>query len=134
MDNVSQKVELLHQFREMGIQLSIDDFGTGYSSLGYLKNLPVQTLKIDRMFIENITHNEQDRTIVSSIINLSHSLKLKVVAEGVETQEQVDMLRVLGCDHIQGYFYHKALPKDDIEALLRSQGETKPSKPRKNTE
>ncbi len=110
----------------MGIRLSIDDFGTGYSSLLYLKNLPVDTLKIDKSFIEYIVHKKQDKSIVASIINLSHNLNLTVIAEGAETKEQVDLLRSLGCDQIQGYFYHKALPADDIEALLRAQGVTKP--------
>jgi diguanylate cyclase (GGDEF)-like protein len=127
MDNVEEKIALLNEFRQMGIQLSIDDFGTGYSSLSYLKKLPIDTLKIDRIFIEYITHNEHDRTIVASIINLSHSLNLNVIAEGVETQEQVDLLRSLDCDQIQGYFFHKALPVDEIEALLRAQSVTKPN-------
>ncbi|WP_055077072.1 EAL domain-containing protein [Pseudanabaena sp. 'Roaring Creek'] len=128
MDNVEEKITLLNQFRQMGIQLSIDDFGTGYSALSYLKNLPIDTLKIDRIFIEYIAHNEHDRTIVASIINLSHSLNLNVIAEGVETREQVDLLQSLGCDQIQGYFYYRAMPSDEVEALLRSQGVTRPNK------
>lgn len=127
MDNVEEKIVLLNQFRQMGIQLSIDDFGTGYSALSYLKNLPIDTLKIDRIFIEYISHNDQDQAIVASLINLSHSLNLIVIAEGVETKEQVDLLRSLGCDRIQGYFFHKALPAEDIEALLRAQAVTKPT-------
>ena len=132
MDNVAEKIVLLNKFREMGIKLSIDDFGTGYSSLSYLKNLPIDTLKIDRIFIEYITHNKHDCAIVASIINLSHSLNLKVIAEGVETAEQVELLRSLGCDQIQGYFFYKALPVDEIEALLRAQGITKPETRTKN--
>lgn len=128
MDNVEEKIILLNEFRQMGIQLSIDDFGTGYSALSYLKNLPIDTLKIDRIFIEYVTHSEHDRTIVASIINLAHSLSLNVIAEGVETVEQVDILRSLGCDQIQGYFFYKALPADEIEVLLRAQGVTKPNK------
>lgn len=126
MDNVEEKIILLNQFRQMGIQLSIDDFGTGYSALSYLKNLPIDTLKIDRTFIEYIVHNEQDQAIVASLISLSHSLNLTVIAEGVETKEQVDLLRSLGCDRIQGHFFYKALPSEDIEALLRAQAITKP--------
>lgn len=121
MDNVEEKIVLLNQFRQMGIQLSIDDFGTGYSALSYLKNLPIDTLKIDRTFIEYIDHSEQDQTIVTSLINLSHSLNLIVIAEGVEKQEQIDILRKLGCDRIQGYFFYKALPTEEIEVLLRAQ-------------
>ncbi|MEA5476876.1 EAL domain-containing protein [Pseudanabaena galeata UHCC 0370] len=128
MDNVEEKIILLNEFRQMGIQLSIDDFGTGYSALSYLKNLPIDTLKIDRIFIEYVTHSAHDRTIVASIINLAHSLNLNVIAEGVETIEQVDILRSLGCDQIQGYFFYKALPADEIEVLLRAQGVTKPNK------
>lgn len=127
MDNVNEKIALLNQFRHMGIKMSIDDFGTGYSALSYLKNLPIDTLKIDRTFIEYIAHNEQDRAIVSSLINLSHGLNLVVIAEGAETKEQVDLLHSLGCDQIQGYFFYKALPADEIEILLRAQGVTKPN-------
>lgn len=128
MDNVQEKIKILHQFRAMGIKLSIDDFGTGYSSLSYLKNLPVDTLKIDRAFIEYIAHNEQDQAIVTSLINLSHSLKLVVIAEGAETKEQVDLLRTFGCNQVQGYFFYKPLPADEIEILLRAQEETKSTK------
>lgn len=128
MDNAEEKIILLHQFRQMGIHLSIDDFGTGYSALSYLKNLPINTLKIDRTFIEYINHNQHDQAIVASIINLSHSLNLTVIAEGAETKEQVDLLKSLGCDQIQGYFFYKALPADDIESLLRAQGVTKPNR------
>ena len=127
MDSIEEKIILLEQFREMGIKLSIDDFGTGYSSLSYLKNLPIDTLKIDRTFIEYINHNPQDQAIVTSLINLSHSLNLIVIAEGAETSEQVDLLRSLGCDQVQGYFFHKALLAEEIECLLRAQGITKPS-------
>lgn len=122
MDSIEEKIILLEQFREMGIKLSIDDFGTGYSSLSYLKNLPIDTLKIDRTFIEYINHNPQDQAIVTSLINLSHSLNLIVIAEGAETSEQVDLLQSLGCDQVQGYFFHKALPAEQIECLLRAQG------------
>jgi EAL domain-containing protein (putative c-di-GMP-specific phosphodiesterase class I) len=126
MNHVSEKIALLNQIRELGVKLSIDDFGTGYSSLSYLKNLPIDTIKIDRTFIECITHNDQDRAIVSLLINLSHSLNLVVIAEGAESREQVDLLRSLGCDLIQGYFFHKALPAEEIEDLLRAQNVTKP--------
>ena len=127
MDSIEEKIILLEQFHEMGIKLSIDDFGTGYSSLSYLKNLPIDTLKIDRTFIEYINHNQQDQAIVTSLINLSHSLNLIVIAEGAETSEQVDLLRSLGCDQVQGYFFYKALPAEQIEGLLRAQGITKPT-------
>lgn len=127
IENVEEKIVLLNQFRQMGIQLSLDDFGTGYSALSYLKNLPIDTLKIDRIFIEHISHNAQDQVIVASLINLSHSLNLIVIAEGVETKEQVEFLRSLGCDRIQGYFFYKALPAEEIESLLRAQAITNPT-------
>ena len=126
MDQVEEKILMLNQFRQMGIQLSLDDFGTGYSALSYLRKLPINTLKIDRAFVEYINYNQHDQTIVESLINLSHSLNLTVIAEGVETQEQVDLLRQLNCDRIQGHFFYRAMPADEIEALLRAQGETKP--------
>jgi diguanylate cyclase (GGDEF)-like protein len=127
IENVEEKIVLLNQFRQMGIQLSLDDFGTGYSALSYLKNLPIDTLKIDRIFIEHISHNAQDQVIVASLINLSHSLNLIVIAEGVETKEQVEFLRSLGCDRIQGYLFYKALPAEEIESLLRAQAITNPT-------
>jgi EAL domain-containing protein (putative c-di-GMP-specific phosphodiesterase class I) len=127
MDNMQEMIQMLNQFRKMGIQLSVDDFGTGFCNLSYLKNLPLDTLKIDRSFIEYILHKDHDRAIVASLIGLSHSLNLKVIAEGVETQEQVDLLKSLGCDRIQGYFFHRALPAEEIEALLRAQAVTRPN-------
>jgi diguanylate cyclase (GGDEF)-like protein len=99
----------LEQIRKIGSNISIDDFGTGYSSLMYLKNFPVQILKIDRSFVHDITMNEKDKLITNVIINFAHSFKLKVVAEGVETLEQLEMLRGMGCDCIQGYYYSKPL-------------------------
>ncbi len=127
MDRVEEKIIMLNQFRQMGIQLSLDDFGTGYSALSYLRKLPINTLKIDRAFVEYINYNQHDATIVESLINLSHSLNLIVIAEGVETQEQVNLLRRLNCDRIQGHFFYQAMPADEVEALLRAQGATQPS-------
>lgn len=110
------KFEAMHQ---MNINIAIDDFGTGYSSLSYLARLPVQFLKIDRSFIMTMTNNADSMTIVSTIISLAHSLNLKVIAEGVETEEQSRLLKLLKCDQMQGYLFSKPLPFDDITALLR---------------
>jgi EAL domain-containing protein (putative c-di-GMP-specific phosphodiesterase class I) len=118
MQNAEQAIILLWKLKNMGIHLSIDDFGTGYSSLAYLKRLPVDCVKIDRSFIKDIPREVDDMAITTGIISLAHSLRLKVVAEGVETVEQYDFLRKNGCDEIQGYFFSKPLPVDEITALL----------------
>lgn len=109
MDYTSAARVLLEQLKSRKIQLSIDDFGTGYSSLSYLQSLPINTLKIDRSFIKNIESNEKNLEITQAIINLAHSLKLDVVAEGVETQEQLDILRLLGCEYGQGYLFSRPI-------------------------
>ena len=116
MENVKHSIASLHAIRTMGITIAIDDFGTGFSSLSYLSKLPVDTLKIDRSFIIDMTGAPEGLSLVSTIISLSHSLKLKVVAEGVETEEQSRLLRLLRCDEMQGYFFSKPVPADDFEA------------------
>jgi len=105
---------------EMGILVSVDDFGTGYSSMSYLRRLPIDKLKIDRSFINEIAARPDDASIVQAIVSLAHSLRLKVVAEGVETAEQLEFLRNLACDQYQGYFFSKPLPAPAFEALMRS--------------
>ena len=100
----------------MGVTIAIDDFGTGFSSLSYLSKLPVDTLKIDRSFVIDMTAGAQGLALVSTIINLAHSLKLKVVAEGVETEEQSRLLRLLSCDEMQGYLFSKPVPVEIFEA------------------
>jgi EAL domain-containing protein (putative c-di-GMP-specific phosphodiesterase class I) len=100
----------------MGISISIDDFGTGYSSLGYLKRFPLDALKIDRAFISEVTENPEDAAIVRAILAMAHALRLKVVAEGVETEKQLGFLRKIGCDEVQGYLLSKPLPADDFAA------------------
>jgi diguanylate cyclase (GGDEF)-like protein len=115
MVDMEQAISSLDVIRALGISIAIDDFGTGYSSLGYLSKLPIDTLKIDRMFIADMVADPQGLSLVSTIINLAHSLQLKVVAEGVETEEQSRLLRLLKCDQIQGYLLCKPIPVDVLE-------------------
>jgi len=119
MDDIQGNIEKLKEARMLGVAIAIDDFGTGYSSLGYLAKLPMQTLKIDRSFVITMLAEPDTMTLVSTIISLAHSLKLKVVAEGVDQEEQARMLRLLRCDELQGFLFSRPLPFDDITALLR---------------
>jgi diguanylate cyclase (GGDEF)-like protein len=119
MEDVNATIEKLGLMRRFGVNVVIDDFGTGYSSLGYLAKLPIQSLKIDRSFIAALTGDRNATTLVSTIISLAHSLQLTVVAEGVETEDQVEVLRRLGCDQMQGYVFSKPLPFDELSAFLR---------------
>jgi EAL domain-containing protein (putative c-di-GMP-specific phosphodiesterase class I) len=121
MDKTDEVIEKLNAIRGMGVQVAIDDFGTGYSSLRYLARLPIDTLKIDRSFVIAMTENADDMAIVSSIITLAHGLDLNVVAEGVETEEQRKLLRLLRCDEVQGYLISKPVEKAELERLLRSE-------------
>ncbi len=118
VQGVEEAMQRLDALAAMGVGLAIDDFGVGYSSLAYLKKFPIQTLKIDRSFVMGLPDNESDYAIVSAIINLGHALKLKVVAEGVETLEQRDVLLALGCDQYQGFLFSKGLPAAEFERLL----------------
>jgi diguanylate cyclase (GGDEF)-like protein len=119
MQDIQANILKLQAIREMGIEVAIDDFGTGYSSLSYLAKLPVSALKIDRAFIINMASNADDLNIVSAIISLAHSLNLRVIAEGVETEEQANLLRLHKCDEIQGYLFNPAVPAEQIERFLR---------------
>jgi diguanylate cyclase (GGDEF)-like protein/PAS domain S-box-containing protein len=110
-----KSVKLLTVIRDLGINIALDDFGTGYSSLSYLKELPINTLKIDKSFIDNIVTNERDKAIVDGIIQLAQKIGLDVIAEGVESSEQIDLLQSMGCNQIQGYYYSKPLPNSEIE-------------------
>jgi EAL domain-containing protein (putative c-di-GMP-specific phosphodiesterase class I) len=116
MEDVRHSTASLRAIRAMGVSIAIDDFGTGFSSLSYLSKLPVDTLKIDRSFVNDITDGQQGLILVTTIINLAHSLRLKVVAEGVETSEQSGLLRSLGCDEMQGYLFSKPVPREIFEA------------------
>jgi diguanylate cyclase (GGDEF)-like protein len=122
MKNAESAVRTLGELKALGVKIAIDDFGTGYSSLGYLKRLPIDTLKIDRSFVRDVTTDADDAALVMAIITLAHNLRLKVIAEGVETEEQRRFLHLLRCDEWQGYLCSKPLPGEAFEELL-SQGQ-----------
>lgn len=123
MQDVKSTISKLKQLHKMGVSLSIDDFGTGYSSLSYLKLFPIDNLKIDRSFVFNITSDSTDAAIAASVILLAHSMNLKVVAEGVETEEQLEVLRQQGCDYVQGFLFSRPLAAEEFvpffEPLLK---------------
>jgi diguanylate cyclase (GGDEF)-like protein/PAS domain S-box-containing protein len=119
MHNPEYAVELLTKLKGMGIHLSIDDFGTGYSSLNYLKRFPLDSVKIDRSFIKDLPGDSDDAAITQAIIAMAHSLRLKVIAEGVETEQQLSFLRAHGCDEMQGYYFSKPLPETEFFELLQ---------------
>jgi EAL domain-containing protein (putative c-di-GMP-specific phosphodiesterase class I) len=104
--------ETVQQLRDLGVQLALDDFGTGYSSLSYLRNLPLDSLKIAREFVEGLVVSDHDAAFVRLIVGLAKTIGLKVVAEGIETREQLDMLREIGCDRGQGYYFARPLDAD----------------------
>lgn len=118
MDDTSMVLDMLHQFQQSGIQLSIDDFGTGYSSMSYLEQLPFDTLKIDMSFVRKIQDNGEGGTIAATIAAMAHALNKKVVAEGVETQGQLDFLRKHDCELIQGYFFSRPLPAEELATYV----------------
>ena len=123
LEKTEDVIHKLHWIRSMGVQVAIDDFGTGYSSLRYLAHLPIDTLKIDRSFVTAMTEDADDMAIVSSIIALAHGLDLNVVAEGVETEEQHKLLRLLRCDQMQGLLCSAAVAKDKLEEILKAQSD-----------
>jgi diguanylate cyclase (GGDEF)-like protein len=119
MSDPEQSVAILEQLSAMGVLVSVDDFGTGYSSMSYLRRFPIDKLKIDRVFINEIASRPEDASIVRAIVSLAHSLNLKVVAEGVETSAQLDFLKTAGCDEYQGFHYSRPLPADQFQRLIR---------------
>ncbi|HSP64357.1 MAG TPA: GGDEF domain-containing phosphodiesterase, partial [Pyrinomonadaceae bacterium] len=118
MENPEAAAVLLSKIRKLGARVAIDDFGTGYSSLSYLKRLPIDTVKLDRSFVKVATSHPDDAALVIAIITLAHDLGLKVIAEGVETEEQMNFLRLLRCDEAQGYLFSKPVPAEDFESTL----------------
>jgi EAL domain-containing protein (putative c-di-GMP-specific phosphodiesterase class I) len=119
MRDVEATILTLARLKALGVHLSIDDFGTGYSSLAYLKRFPIDTLKIDRSFTRDALNGKADAAIVGTIVSLAHNLEKRVVAEGVETREQIDFLRGLDCDELQGFYFSKPLPAPEFEAFFR---------------
>jgi EAL domain-containing protein (putative c-di-GMP-specific phosphodiesterase class I) len=124
LDEQGDVLDTLNQFRTMGIAIAIDDFGTGYSSLSYLARFPINTLKIDRIFVTDIAVDPHRAELVRAIISIARNLKLSVVAEGVDTQEQAAILQELGCQIAQGYLYGKPMPSAVFQSSLLSFGGT----------
>jgi diguanylate cyclase (GGDEF)-like protein/PAS domain S-box-containing protein len=129
MTDVEHAIDVLRELKELGVHLSIDDFGTGYSSLSYLKRFPIDVLKIDQSFVRDITVDADDAAITVSIISLAHSLKLHVIAEGVETEAQLTYLRLHGCDAMQGYLFSKPVPAGSFAELLKRKMDLQPDAP-----
>ncbi len=116
MADIKHSITSLRAIRALGVSIAIDDFGMGFSSLSYLAKLPADTLKIDRSFVVDMTAGPEGLALASTIIDLAHSLRLKVVAEGVETEEQSRLLRLLGCDELQGFLFSSPVPSEVFEA------------------
>ncbi len=119
MSNIENTLRILHELKDIGVSIAIDDFGTGYSSLSYLKKFPIDTLKVDQSFVMGIVDNEDDRIIAQTIISMAHSLGFKTVAEGVETEEHVEILENMDCDILQGYYYSKPIDKEKFIDFLK---------------
>jgi diguanylate cyclase (GGDEF)-like protein/PAS domain S-box-containing protein len=126
MEDVEAAIRTMGELKLMGVKLSIDDFGTGYSSLSYLRRFPVDVLKIDRSFVRDITSSEDDAAMVAAIIELARGLRMRVIAEGVETEAQLDYLKRRGCDEVQGHVYARAASGADVEAMLRTGRQVQP--------
>lgn len=119
MERLDALMERLFQLTRLGVDLSVDDFGTGYSSLAYLRKFPIHELKVDRSFVDGIATEPDDRSIAKMIINMAQTLGLRVVAEGVETVQQLEVLRAEGCEIGQGYFFHKPMAPESFAQLLK---------------
>lgn len=119
MHEPDRVISVLRQLSEMGVQISVDDFGTGYSSLNYLKRFPINKVKIDQSFVREITSDPDDAAVAKTIVSIAHDMHMKVIAEGTETEGQINALRSYGCDEVQGYYFSRPLPPDDVAAMLR---------------
>ena len=119
MQHTESTIAALESLKSRGVQLSIDDFGTGYSSFAYLQRFPIDKVKIDIAFVRHVTGNTREATIAQTIIQMAHSLRMKAIAEGVETPEQFGYLRHHGCDQMQGHLFSHSLPLNEIEELLK---------------
>jgi len=129
MDDVERASATLARLKELGVSIAIDDFGTGYSSLAYLKRFPVHRLKVDQSFVRGLTTDRDDAAIVKAVIQLGHSLRLKVIAEGVETDEQLAALHDLGCDEAQGYLFCRPVPADEFTAWVKARHQLRALEP-----
>jgi EAL domain-containing protein (putative c-di-GMP-specific phosphodiesterase class I) len=127
MADAEESIVILEAISRMGVLVSVDDFGTGYSSMSYLRRFPIDKLKIDRCFVEEMTRRAEDASIVRAIISLAHSLHLKVIAEGVETPDQLAFLRELGCDQYQGFHYSVPVPNNVLVEMLRERQSRAPA-------
>jgi len=122
LENIEQSIKTLNLLKKIGLEISLDDFGTGYSSLSYLKNLPLDRIKIDQSFIKNISNNEQDKAIVKTIVTIANLLNMKVIAEGVETEEQLKIVKESGCTEVQGFYFAKPMPAEDYIKFIKTFG------------
>ena len=122
MERLDLVLGMLMALKQHGVAISIDDFGTGYSSLAHLKKFPVRELKVDRSFVSGLADDHDDRSIAIAVINMAHALGLRVVAEGVETNEQLEVLKEEGCDIVQGFLFHRPLSAKDFEKLMSPAG------------
>jgi EAL domain-containing protein (putative c-di-GMP-specific phosphodiesterase class I) len=118
MQNIDLSLQVMHRLKEMGVHISIDDFGTGYSSLSYLKRFPIDTVKIDQDFVRDLSRDASDAAIITAVISMARALKLRVIAEGVETEEQLAFLQREQCAEMQGYLYSHPLPAREFEEHL----------------
>ena len=120
MQDAERTLSVLNELKAKGVRIAVDDFGTGYSSLSYLKRFPLDRLKIDQSFVRDLVISRDDQAIASAITTLGHSLGLTVIAEGVETTEQLAILRSLGCNEVQGYLFGKPMSAQELEQYVRS--------------
>ena len=123
--NVESSVRILHELKQIGVQLSIDDFGTGYSSMSHLKNFPVDRLKIDRSFVKGVTTDPDDEAITMAVLSMAKSMHLGVVAEGVENVEQLEFFQTRLCEQVQGYYLSRPVPPEDLVELVKQYSVTK---------